>query len=84
MHYSQQGYVTVYPPEGGEGWRAEVSTKITDFDVYNWDEGKSTEVPVLGRVTDEEMKDFMREGRAKEFNMYGTSLEGSQTFHVPQ
>jgi len=73
MSYSQQGYVTVYPPQNGHDWSATISTQVSVFDVYNWDNGKSTNIPFIGVVTDADMKDFMHEGRAMEYNMYGTS-----------
>jgi hypothetical protein len=83
FEYSLQGSVTVRPPAtpGGE-WTAEVTTRTSTWDAYNWDEGKKTEVPGLGTVTDAEMRRLMLEGKAKEFEMYGKSEKSTVTVVV--
>jgi uncharacterized protein YukE len=90
VQVSQQGSVTVYPPGTSSGetgpdatsWQAEVSTKVSIYDADNWDAGKSTELPSGETTTDEQMRELMLVGQAKEFNMYGSSSRNSESFTV--
>ena len=41
------------------------------IDKYNWDNGKSADLPIVGRVDDILMGTFHKLGFAREFLMYG-------------
>jgi|GEM_PF-6899862 len=75
IRYSQQGFVTVYPPDSSNpNWHAIVSTQVSVCDYYNWDSGKSTQFPPGGiDISDASLSDLMKAGIAKEFIMYGSS-----------
>ena len=67
VHSRVQVTVTVNP-DGGQVLRFQLwQTDISD--TYDWDAGKSTMIPGIGRVTDDEMAALERAGHGKKFNV---------------
>ncbi|WP_414504412.1 hypothetical protein [Streptomyces sp. NEAU-L66] len=73
-HYNTVAQVEVVPGPDGEP-QTKIKYQVHVADRYNWDgsEGKSTEVPQLGVVTDRDMGKLHAAGLAKEFDMGGQS-----------
>ncbi|MEI5135204.1 hypothetical protein RB199_27205 [Streptomyces libani] len=73
-HYNTVAQVEVVPGPDGEP-QTKIKYQVHVADRYNWDgsEGKSTEVPQLGVVTDKDMGKLHAAGLAKEFDMGGQS-----------
>ena len=74
FHYNTQAKIEVKPPATpGDQPEVTVTYRTQVRDRYNWDTGKSTEVPGVGTVTDDDMQRLHRTGLAQEFDMGGTS-----------
>ncbi|GAA2089406.1 hypothetical protein GCM10009759_12270 [Kitasatospora saccharophila] len=74
FHYNTQAKIEVKPPATPGGPPEVTVTYQTQVrDRYNWDSGKSTEVPGIGTVTDDDMQRLHRTGLAQEFDMGGNS-----------
>lgn len=78
IQYAAVGEVTVYPPTADEPrWTYETTTSMVLRDQYNWDGSKSTEIgPFM--VTDEQLAELHRAGKAQEFTATGESAVSSR------
>lgn len=67
VHSRVRGTVIADPVRGNilrfDRWQVDCS------DVYDWDAGKSTWIPGIGRVTDEEMLALERAGHGRSFRV---------------
>ena len=50
------------------------------FDRYNWDKGKHVDLPVVGRIPDEDIQPLHRAGIAQEYDIRGST--DPQSFDV--
>ncbi|MEU6233241.1 hypothetical protein [Kitasatospora sp. NPDC047058] len=73
FHYNTQAKIEVKPTSPGAPPEVTVTYQTHVRDRYNWDHGKSTEVPGIGIVTDDDMQRLHRTGLAQEFDMGGNS-----------
>ncbi|MFJ7248151.1 hypothetical protein ACIQWA_26455 [Kitasatospora sp. NPDC098652] len=73
FHYNTEAKIEVKPTSPGAPPEVTVTYRTNVRDRYNWDNGKSTEVPGVGRVTDADIQRLHRTGLAREFDMGGAS-----------
>ncbi|WP_052707163.1 WXG100 family type VII secretion target [Streptomyces rubellomurinus] len=74
FHYNTEAKVEVKPPASpGAPPEVTVTYKTHVRDRYNWDNGKSTDVPGVGQVTDRDIQRLHKTGLAREFDMGGAS-----------
>ncbi|HJD84553.1 hypothetical protein [Kitasatospora aureofaciens] len=73
FHYNTQAKIEVKPTSPGAPPEVTVTYQTNVRDRYNWDSGKSTDVPGVGRVTDKDIQRLHRTGLAREFDMGGAS-----------
>ncbi|MFF2143740.1 hypothetical protein [Kitasatospora sp. NPDC058190] len=73
FHYNTAAKIEVKPTSPGAPPEVTVTYQTQVRDRYNWDSGKATDVPGVGRVTDDDIQRLHRTGLAQEFDMGGTS-----------
>ncbi|MBD0689749.1 hypothetical protein [Streptomyces sp. CBMA123] len=73
FHYNTEAKIEVRPTSPGAPPEVTVTYRTNVRDRYNWDNGKSTDVPGVGQVTDRDIQRLHRTGLAREFDMGGAS-----------